>query len=360
MNHPIISGHAAVRAALRDSTRFSSDLQGDRDVRTYKQLPLEVDPPVHTVYRSILAPLFSADRVATLAPRFRTIADGLLGELSGSPRFDVCRELALEMVVRCLGVVFNRPGDVDEWRSWGPDVWISTPQGRSGAHLQAYLEQTFAAVAADPGDDAFTVIDQATFEGRPLSAQEKHGIANIILAGGRDTVVKLMTGFMWHLGHNAHDFDLIAADRTRIPRAIEELVRWLSPLPMMERIDRDAASQHAAAPSPDEVREPAYVWVSFASGNHDTGVFTSPDVIDLQRHPNPHLGFGGGAHACIGNLIAKAETRALLEALLDSGARWQVVSETIEWAEFGASRVPGRFHSVDASWTQRPTFSGKS
>lgn len=341
MSHPIITGHGAVRSALRDPARFSSDLQGDRDVRTYKQLPLEVDPPIHQAYRSILTPLFSADRVASLLPEFRRIADGLVGELRESETFDVCSELALEMVVRCLGVVFNRPGDIDEWRSWGPDVWITTAEGRSGAHLEAYLARTFSEVNAQPGDDAFSVINQARIDDRPLTRDEKHGIANIILAGGRDTVVKVLTGFLWYLGHNPAQAAELAANRVAIARAIDEMVRWLSPLPMMERIDTEQATDSA---------EPAYTWISFASANHDPEVFASPETIDLARHPNPHMGFGGGPHACIGNQVAKAETRALLEALFDSGQTWQVVDEVIDWTTYGQSRIPGRFRSVTVAW----------
>jgi cytochrome P450 len=340
MTHPIITGHAPVRAALRDPSRYSSDLQGDRDVRTYKQLPLEVDPPIHADYRAILTPLFSADRVASLAPKFRVAADALLAELADRESFDVPSDLALEMVVRCLGVVFERPGDVDEWRSWGPDVWITTETGRSGTHLQAYLERTFADVAENPGSDAFSVIDQATLNGRALTVEEKHGIANIILAGGRDTVVKLMTGFMWYLGHNHEQRQALAEDRTKIARAIDELVRWLSPLPMMERIDTHA-------PKGDE---PAYTFVSFVSANHDPSVFAGAGTIDVGRHPNPHMGFGGGPHACIGNQVAKAETRALLESLFDAGRMWHIVDEEIDWVDIHDSRIPGRFHRVTAAW----------
>lgn len=343
MNHPIVSGHAAVRAALRDPARYSSDLQGDRDVRSYKQLPLEVDPPIHALYRSILTPMFSADRVASLLPQFRTVADALVRELRESESFNVCSELALEMVVRCLGVVLNRPGDVDQWRSWGPDVWINTPEGRTGEHLQRYLEQTFAEVTAHPDTDAFSVINQAAFDGRELTTEEKHGIANIILAGGRDTVVKVLTGFMWYLGNNPEQAGHLAANRGAIARAIDEMVRWLSPLPMMERID----TSNAGAGD-----EPAYTWISFASANHDPAVFTNPESIDLARHPNPHMGFGGGPHACVGNQVAKAETRALLEALFDAGCSWHIVDENIDWTMYGHSRVPGRFHSVTAVWNR--------
>lgn len=336
---PVVTGHAAVRAALRDHTRYSSDLQGDRDVRTYKQLPLEVDPPVHTMYRAILGPLFSADRVDSIRPQLRQKVGELLDELTARGECETVMELSLELVVRCLGVVLGRPGDVDEWRSWGPDVWIATETGRSGAHLQAYLEATFDDVSTNPSEDAFSIINSAHVDGRPLSEEEKHGIANIILAGGRDTVVKVMTGFIWHLAEQPADYDYLAEDFARIPRAIDEMVRFLSPLPAMERIDTTVESQ--------AVSEPAYTLISFASANHDQTVFESPAEVNFSRHPNPHMGFGGGPHACIGNLVAKAETRALLEELFSRGIRWQLQSDVhIELTRFGQSEVPGRFHRL--------------
>ena len=335
---PVVTGHAAVRAALRDHGRYSSDLQGDRDVRTYKQLPLEVDPPDHGKYRAILGPLFSADRVDSLRPALRQQVSQLLDELIARGECDAVMDLSLELVVRCLGIVLGRPGDVDEWRSWGPDVWISTPQGRSGAHLQAYLEATFADVSANPSDDAFSVINAAEVDGRPLTETEKHGIANIILAGGRDTVVKVMTGFIWHLAQQPQDYDFLAEDFGRIPRAIDELVRFLSPLPAMERIDTSMIGLSNA---------PGYTWISFASANHDTEVFENPSEVNLARHPNPHMGFGGGPHACIGNLVAKAETRALLEEIFSRRIRWQMGADAhIDMTRFGTSEVPGRFHRL--------------
>ena len=345
-SHPIVSGHSAVRLALRSPASYSSDLQGDRDVRTYKQLPLEVDPPEHEHFRSILAPLFAMARVEQLNADFRTIARELVHELVPRERIDVVPELALEMVVRCLGVVLGRPQDVDEWRSWGPDVWISTPQGRDGAHLQRYLEAVFDEVETSPADDAFSHISRQP----GLSRTQMYGMANIILAGGRDTVVKLMTGFMWHLGRVPQDYDLLATDRSTMTRAVEELVRYLSPLPMMERIDTERQAKQD---------DPAYAWVSYASANHDPEVFGDPEVINLQRHPNPHLGFGAGPHACIGNLIAKAETRALLGVLFDESLRWEILDESgVRYDTYGGSTIPGRFHSLPIQWL--PSSAGKN
>jgi cytochrome P450 len=338
---PAVVGHTSVRAALRNHARYSSDLQGDRDVRTYKQLPLEVDPPDHGLFRAVLTPIFSAERVQSLAPALRAVAAQLLDELVPASRCEVVRQLSLEMVVRCLGVVLGRPQDVDEWRSWGPDVWISTPHGRSGEHLQRYLDATFAVVAAHPGDDAFSTIDRATIDGRPLTYTEKCGLANIILAGGRDTVVTLISGFMWHLASTPADYDYLAADRSRITRAMEEMVRFLSPLPAMERVDTDVS-----------IDPPAYTWIAFATANHDPLIFDAPEQIRLDRHPNPHMGFGGGPHACIGNLVAKAETRALLEELLDRGLRWKVLEDAeVEKLDIFNAATATRFRRLPIAFT---------
>ena len=113
----IIKGAAAVRSAARDYEKYSSDLQGDQDVRDYKQLPLEVDPPHHTEIRSLLNPWFSRDGVARLEPEFRKIAKQLIA--SFEDEVEVTHELALQMIVQCLGVLFGRPQDVEEWFSWG-------------------------------------------------------------------------------------------------------------------------------------------------------------------------------------------------------------------------------------------------
>ncbi len=122
---PRVVGHAAVRAAAKDWQRFSSELQGDRDVRGYRQLPLEVDPPRHTGFRRALAPLFADAAMARHQPRFTRHARGLIHGLSARGGGDVVTDLALPYVVGCLTIVMGRPQDYDEWLSWGPDVWTA-------------------------------------------------------------------------------------------------------------------------------------------------------------------------------------------------------------------------------------------
>jgi cytochrome P450 len=337
-----VTGHANVRAAARDTENYSSDLQGDRDVRTYRQIPLEVDPPRHHLYRTALSPLFVKPKIEKMIPQFEAIAEELLTEFSENGGGDLVSELALPMVARCLGVIYNRPQDVSEWLSWGADVWITTPEGRSGKHLDAYLQTVFDEAENSVADDAWTFVSNLEISGARLERTEMYGIANVLLAGGRDTVVKLMTGMIWHLASAPADREFLRENPQQLGSAIHEVLRYLSPLPRMERVPA------AVKALPESDRDPKdYVHLSFVSGNFDESVFAEPDVINIHRERNPHLAFGFGPHTCIGNHVAEVETAALVTTFLRKFIDWKVLPESeISFDTIGKFQYPGRFHSL--------------
>ncbi len=317
----LITGNANVRAAARDYERYSSDLQGDADVRDYKQLPLEVDPPLHTDIRALIAPWFTKDSLAKHEGAFTDIITALVAKAKAQGEVEVVFDLALPMIVQCLGVVFGRPQDVDEWYSWGPDTWITDEEGiRHGDHLDRYLKKTFDELDAHPTDDLFGHVNRAELDGRLLTRLEKNGIANLVLAGGRDTVVKLVCGSLSYLAHNDKLRASLAGNRDAIPGFITEMVRFLSPLPMMHRVDKQETTDPA---------NPSYVWLSFISANHDETAIECPAEIRLDRGANPHLGFGYGRHSCIGLHLAQLQTRILLEIWLAEFGTWSVGEDSI-------------------------------
>lgn len=335
-----ISSHVEVKAAAKDPVTFSSDLQGDPDVRDYRQLPLEVDPPEHGLYRAILAPIFARPAVAALEPELRTVAADLAGELLRRGSMDAVEELALPMVATSIGRAFGRPQDVDELRSWGLDSWRTQPDGtRDGSHLEAYLARVFDEAERTPGSDAFSLIATARIDGRPLARSEMVGLGNLILAGGRDTVIGLITGAIWHLAANASERARLAGEPGGIPMAVEELLRFLSPLPRMERVatqDVQGPWGHAAAGD--------IVLLGFARANHDAAAFADPGAIRLERSPNPHVAFGNGPHTCIGVHLARLEARILLEELLAAVPDWRLAPGAhIDFEDVGGSLVPVRF-----------------
>lgn len=335
-------GHKALREALRDTETYSSDLQGDVDVRNYRQLPLEVDPPRHHLYRVALAPYFVKPTIEKLIPEFKQHAEQILNSFFAGKNLEVGADLALPLVMHNLGVIYRRPQDVAEWISWGPDVWTAESPVRSGNVLHKYLDLIYEEAMSQSKDDVWNEIAHLEIEGKQISAQEFRGIAGVMLAGGRDTVVKLFTGIMWHFGNNPHDLELIRSKPDLIPSAIQEFLRFLTPLPAM---NRTLVPESLNSELPDD----RYVSMSFISGNFDETVFAKPFEIDLSRGRNPHLSFGFGPHTCLGNHIAEVETKVFLEVLLNSGFKWCVSEQEIRFHNEPYSEVPDHFGSITLS-----------
>ena len=334
-----ITGHADVKAAAKAWDAFSSDLQGDPDVRTYRQLPLEVDPPIHRAYRDLLTPVFGRIAVAALEPELRDVARELVHGLVERRSCEAVHEIALPMVATTIGIAFSRRQDIEEYRSWGIETWQTRADGaRDGSHLDAYLERVFDEVSRMPGADVFGLVAHGSIEGRPLTRTEMLGVGNLILAGGRDTVINLISAVIWYLGSHADDRVRLRADPSRLPAAIEELIRFLSPLPRMERVaTRDVTGSWGSVAAGE------MVLLDFASANHDP-LFDAPGTIRLDRSPNPHVGFGNGPHTCIGVHLGRLESRVLLEELLAMLGDWHLLpGAVIETDRIGHADVPVKF-----------------
>lgn len=338
-----ITGHKAVRQALRDTETYSSDLQGDADVRNYRQLPLEVDPPRHHLYRAALTPHFVKPAIAKIIPEFERISRELIRKFFTTGG-EVISQLALPLVMRNLGVIYNRPQDVAEWISWGPDVWTAAGPTRSGDVLHSYLDRIYAEALGGESDDIWREIARLEIDGKVISAEEFRGIAGVLLAGGRDTVVKLFTGIIWHLGNSPEDFQALKEDLTLIDSAIQEFLRYLTPLPAMART---TTPESRASDLPED----RYVQISFISGNFDKTVFENPTKLDIRRPRNPHLSFGFGPHTCLGNHIAEIEAKVFLKVLLEEEYIWTISPESeIKFYEGDLAKVPDHIASL---WISR-------
>jgi cytochrome P450 len=334
-----IVGHKAVREALRDTETYSSDLQGDSDVRDYRQLPLEVDPPRHHLYRVALAPYFVKPSIELLIPEFKKHTEALIADFFADSSLEVGRDLALPLVMKNLGVIYSRPQDVAEWISWGPDVWTAESEKRDGKVLHRYLDTIYEEALRHSNNDIWNKIAHLEINEVQVSADEFRGIAGVMLAGGRDTVVKLFTGIMWHFGKKPQDLQLLRARPELIGPAIQEFLRFLTPLPAM---NRTLVPESSGLELPDD----RYVGISFISGNFDETVFTDPYEINFNRGRNPHLSFGFGPHTCLGNHIAEIETKVFLEALLNSGKNWKLSSEDIRYHQAPYIKIPDHLGSI--------------
>ena len=359
---PEIQGYLAVRKAARSSREYSSDLRGDADIREYRHLPLEADPPRHTQLRIALMPFFSSEHIQPKMPQFRELAEQLFARLAEKDTAEVAQDLAMPYVMGCLGIIYNRPQDVAEWISWGPNVWLaevyrtngevtaetkraqrernySVRTQRSAKTLDDYLIRVLDEAEANPRPyqqswDVWDFLTQIEPGGARLDRDELLGTGSVLLAGGRDTVVKLITGFVWHLIRNPADRAFLQQNPDRRLAAIHEMARYLSPLPKMERLLPGATDDS------DENR----VLLSFVSANHDGAVFENPDAPDIHREPVPNVAFGFGRHSCLGLQITEHETLAFLDAVLTRWPAWQFDSEPeIGWLDEGQGVASFRF-----------------
>jgi cytochrome P450 len=334
-----ISGHKAVRQALRDTEIYSSDLQGDADVRDYRQLPLEVDPPRHHLFRTALAPYFVKPAIEKYIPEFERLASEHINKFFAEGG-DVVTDLALPLVMANLGVIYNRPQDVDEWIKWGPDVWTAAGPTRSGDVLHSYLDRIYEEAIAESKDDMWSEIARLEVDGKIVSPEEFRGITGVLLAGGRDTVVKLLAGIVWHLGSSKQDYELLKSDSTIFDSAIDELLRFLTPLPAMARTTTPESRS-------ENLPIDRYVQISFISANFDESVFENPYSVDIKRVRNPHLSFGFGPHTCIGNHIAEIEAKVFLKSLLEFAPPWEILEESeIKFYGGALASVPEHFQRL--------------
>jgi cytochrome P450 len=272
-------------------------------------------------------------------------------QMSDAGGGDIVSDFALPYVIACLTTIYKRPQDLEEWLSWGPDVWTAETHRdkakraaaglssehlhdvRSGTTLQAYLDSVFDAAETnqilDPEkQDVWDFVSQLVVDGVGVTREEMQGIANVLLAGGRDTVIKLICGLVWHLIGHSEDREFLASNPQWFNRTIAEMVRFLSPLPKMERA---LADQAALA---DDQRDPEkYVLLNFVSANYDRQVWPDAEVINIHRERKPHLAFGFGRHSCLGMNVTEHEVGALLGVLLTEWPDWKFASEpAIEWA----------------------------
>jgi cytochrome P450 len=337
-----ITSHSELRKALRDTSKYSSDLQGDADVRDYRQIPLEVDPPRHHLYRVALAPYFVKPAIEKNIESFReNTKETIDNYFEGEPR-DLIENLVLPLVMKNLGSIYGRPQDVNEWISWGPDVWTATSTVRDGAVLHEYLDRIYDEAISGKSQDIWSDIAKLEIDGIRISPLEFRGIAGVLIAGGRDTLVKLFTGIVWHLAYSPSDLKKLRSGAININSAIQEYLRFLTPLPSM---NRTLIPETTTSDLPVD----RYVQMSFVSGNFDGAVFDDPLALNLERLRNPHLSFGFGPHTCLGNHVAEIEARIFLETLISSNYTWQIVSEDISYHHAPLESVPEKFSALVAT-----------
>jgi cytochrome P450 len=182
---------------------------------------------------------------------------------------------------------------------------------RASAELIGYVDDQIAARRRRPGDDYFTMLTKATIDDRPLTDLEIRGYGVLTMTAGQETTVNGIGNALWYLAEHTEDRARLIADPELVPTAIEELLRFLSPIQLLGRNTTRPTEVNGTA-----IPANATVAMCYGSANIDDEVFERPDQCIIDRRPNPHMAFGTGPHACLGAHLARLEMQVAIEETL--------------------------------------------
>ena len=289
---------------------------------------LHADPPEHADYRKLVNREFTPRGVAHLEPRIRTLARETIAAMPRDEDFDfvgaVAAPFPVQVIAELLGV---EAGDRDDFRRWS-DAMIEAPDTSDPAvfalagELWRFLDEQLRDRVDRPREDLTSMLMHAEFGGRRLTHAEARMFCVSLLVAGNETTRHLLSGATLALWQHPEQRAALAANSELIPGAVEECLRWVTPIQAFGRTATvDTMIGDVAIPAD------AFVIMLYASANRDETVFgMTADQFDTARPVDPpHLAFGFGEHLCLGAALARMEARILLETLLAEFGTWDVV-----------------------------------
>ncbi len=398
----LVLRHADVRTVLADPATFSSaqggtqirDPEREEDLRYVRAMMLNMDPPEHTRLRRLLHASFTARAVHDLGDQLRAHATRIMDRmLAGPPVVDFAKDVAADLPLLVLADLLGVP-ITDRWLmfDWAnrvigwqdpdyavsasfdaaagsamareaialrpqpnPDGRMPDPRSRAGMpDLYRYAHLLGAAKRADPGSDIMSILMSSRDDGDAgdhgaggvVSLEEFENLFWLFAVAGNETLRNGIPGGLVALVENPHAQHALREDPSRIPAAIEEMLRWWTPV-MTFRRTATHDTELAGAP----IRAGEKVVVSFAAANRDESIYPDPDRFDIDRYavrppPRAHLAFGHGPHVCIGANLARAQMTAIFTELL-TRTRWVEPAGEPVWLrsnfQRGVKRLPIRW-----------------
>jgi cytochrome P450 len=381
--------YADIRQVLRSPRTFSSQLGATQirdpatpaDLRYVRRMMLNLDPPEHSRIRGLLGKAFTPRAVARLEERIRRRARALVDAVAERGEADFAKEIAADLPLLTLADVFGVP-ESDRWLlfDWsnrvigyqdaeyavsasfdaagatgmarralarrpapGPDGRMPDPRTRAGMpDLYAYAHELGSYKRRNPGDDVMSVLmRQVDDAGGRVGVEEFENLFWLFSVAGNETLRNGLPGGMLALLAHPDEYRRVLRDRALLPSAVEEMLRWWTPV---MHFRRTATEDAAIAGMPVRAGQKVVVW--FSSGNRDGDAFGDPDRFDVGRRPNDHLAFGHGPHFCLGAHLAREQMRALFAALLDRLGEVELAGEPARLRsnfQNGVKRLPIRW-----------------
>jgi cytochrome P450 family 142 subfamily A polypeptide 1 len=316
-----VTTYQSVLDAERNAELFSN-AGGIRPDQPGMPYMIDMDDPAHLVRRKLVNAGFTRKRVMDKVPSIGRLVDALIDNVCEKGEADFVRDLAAPLPMAVIGDMLGVvPEEREMLLDWSDELVSGLSSHLDESSIQKLME-TFAAYTAftmdvikdrraNPTDDLFSVFINSEVEGQRLSDDEIVMETLLILIGGDETTRHTLSGGTEQLMRNRDQWDRLVADPSLMPGAIEEMLRWTSPIKNMCRtLTADTVFYGT------ELKKDEKVMLMFESANFDGDQFANPDEFHIDRNPNSHLAFGFGTHFCMGNQLARLELRLMTERLL--------------------------------------------
>ena len=310
--------HDLVQEVLRDGRTYSSALYAVFMGPLMGHSILEMDEPEHHRYRGLIQKAFTRKAMERWETELvEPICGQLIDAFAGRGSADLTREYTFWFPINVIAGLLGLPAqDLPRFHRLAVEL-ISGPfmpeRGqRASRELRTYFATILEARRLEPADDLISALARVELEGERLTDEEIFSFLRLLLPAGAETTYRSSGNLLYGLLTNPEQLEALRADRTLIPRAIEEGIRWEPPL---TAIVRTATREVELAGTP--LPSGSVVVAHLGAANRDPSKWEEPDRFDVFRDPKPHTSFALGPHTCLGMHLARMETRVALEALLD-------------------------------------------
>lgn len=302
------------------------------------------DPPRHRQLRKLINSGFTRRQVTLLEPKVREIVKGIVDDIEPDREYEFAEEIAAPLPTRMIAEMLGAaPEDWERFRTWSDAAVGTADPDIEMDHLVAlgelyeYFTKLIAARRSGEvtgQDDLLSILATAEVDGERLSDEDLLNFSFLLLVAGNETTRNLLALGTLTLIEHPDQFALLKSDPSLLPCAVEEMLRWTSPVTHMAR--RATADVEIRG---QQIRAGDTVVMLYGAANRDEEIFgESSETFDITRNPNPHIAFGAGEHACLGAQLARMEARILFEVLLGT---YPTIELTGDVTRLRATMVPG-------------------